>query len=85
MKAHLRLMAILPVRTIRAKVRREVSRPEAYDGVAGYRRPEDTVRLHAEIRQLHAQGKSRKEIAKLCSVSTETVRRHLNGLTKPAK
>lgn len=72
LRAHLRLLASLPVRTH--------IRPEAQYGQGGnphYMTPMKYSERKKRIKELHKEGKSPREIAKMEKVTTQTVYNHL--------
>lgn len=71
LEAHLKLLAILPVRTHRwiPLAGHTQGRPSA----------ERTLRLNKAILELAARGLSRKEIAQKLDIEAQTVGRHLRG------
>lgn len=79
---HLRLLSILPVRTVRSKRECDLELPYAGKPRGGTHTPADTLALHERIVALHAEGKTRFEISEELDVSLMTLSRHLTGKVK---
>jgi DNA-binding NarL/FixJ family response regulator len=79
LRAHMRLLAVLPVRTVSSRVARYP------DSKMGGRSKRETEHLHQRILALHEQGHKRREIADALNVSLPTVGKHLNGRIRSCK
>lgn len=80
LKAHLRLMESLPVRTVPAKARPY----ELRGGGPGARPARDTQHLHGRILEMFELGYTRRQMADQLGVSLCSIGKHLNGKIKAA-